>query len=413
MKNRTLSNIILEKSSSRFGRIIVVTGARQTGKTTLVKTLFPDFSYISIEDPVVVDDYKKLTAPQWKSLYPRAILDEVQKEPQLVESIKSVYDQFQDPKYILLGSSQILLLKKIRESLAGRCQIVEMYPLTLPEIQTDSWETEIIPSYFQNLISGKPGSLAPFLLDSEHPKKKEVFDTYLQFGAYPAISDNSIPDEEKKSWLKNYVITYLERDIRDLAELRNLEPFTKVQKLLAINTAQLINHSKIAAQAGVSSKTAQRFLEYMSISYQTLVLQPWSRNPNKRLVKSPKVHYMDVGVMRAVLQKNDELNGHEYESAIVAEIYKQAKMIKEEVSFYHLRTLDGREVDLLIETEHGYIAIEIKKSETVRSVDAKHLKGLEDILDKPVLYRYVISNDLSNRDLADGISAVPAVQFLT
>jgi predicted AAA+ superfamily ATPase len=413
MKNRTLSDTILEKSSSRFGRIIVVTGARQTGKTTLVRKLFPHFSYISIEDPVVVNEYKKLTAPQWNSLYPQAILDEIQKEPQLVESIKSVYDQFQYPKYILLGSSQILLLKKIRESLAGRCQIVEMYPLTLPEILTDSWETEIIPSYFQNLIAGKPESLIPFLLDSEHPKKKEVFDTFLQFGGYPAISDTSIPNQEKKDWLKNYIRTYLERDIRDLAELRNLEPFTKVQKLLAINTAQLINHSKIAAEAGVSSKTAQRFLEYMSISYQTLVLQPWSRNPNKRLVKSPKVHYLDVGVMRAVLQKNDELNGHEYESAIVSEIYKQAKMTNEEVSFYHLRTVDGREVDLLIETERGYIAIVIKKSETVRSVDAKHLKGLEDILDKPILYRFVISNDLKTRDLDDGISAIPAVQFLT
>ncbi|MCD4729461.1 MAG: DUF4143 domain-containing protein, partial [Bacteroidales bacterium] len=124
-------------------------------------------------------------------------------------------------------------------------------------------------------------------------------------------------------------------------------------------------------------------------------------------------HYLDVGVMRAVLQKNDELNGHEFESAIISEIYKQAKVTNEELSFYHLRTVDGREVDLLIETEHGYIAIEIKKSETVRSVDAKHLKGLEDILDKPVLNRFVISNDLSTRDLEDGITAIPAVQFLT
>jgi len=98
-------------------------------------------------------------------------LDEVQKEPQLVESIKSVYDQFPEPRYILLGSSQILLLKKIRESLAGRCQIVEMYPLTLPEMLTDSWESEIQPSYFQNLISNNPIKLTSFLLDSEHPKK--------------------------------------------------------------------------------------------------------------------------------------------------------------------------------------------------------------------------------------------------
>jgi len=413
MKNRTLSDTILKKGSSHFGRIIVVTGARQTGKTTLIKKLFPNFSYISIEDPVVVNEYKKLTASQWNSLYPKAILDEVQKEPQLVESIKSVYDQFPESKYILLGSSQILLLKKIRESLAGRCQIVEMYPLTLPEMLTDRWESEIQSSYFQNLISGKSISLAPFLLDSNHPEKKKVFDSYLQFGGYPAISDTSISDGEKIDWLKNYVRTYLERDIRDLAELRNLEPFTKVQKLLAINTAQLTNHSKIAVEAGVSSKTAQRFLEYMSISYQTLVLQPWSRNPNKRLVKSPKVHYLDVGIMRAVLHKNDELNGHEFESAIISEIYKQAKVTNDELSFYHLRTVDGREIDLLIETEHGYIAIEIKKTETVRNVDAKHLKGLEDILDKPVLYQFLISNDLNTRELGDGIIAIPAVQFLT
>jgi len=90
------------------------------------------------------------------------------------------------------------------EALAGRCQIVEMHPLTLPEMLTDSWESEIQPSYFQNLISNNPIALTPFLLDSEHPKKKKVFDTYLQFGGYPAISDTSIPDEEKKDWFKNY-----------------------------------------------------------------------------------------------------------------------------------------------------------------------------------------------------------------
>ncbi|MEA3444198.1 MAG: AAA family ATPase, partial [Bacteroidota bacterium] len=318
MKNRFLSNTILKKSSSRFGRIIVLTGARQTGKTTLARKIFPDIPYISIEDPVIVDEYKKLTALQWSSLFPRAILDEIQKEPQLVESIKSVYDQFDKAQYILLGSSQILLLEKIRESLAGRCQIVEMYPLTLPEMLTESWESEIQPSYFQKLILNKPVSLSPFLLCSDHPKKKKAFDSYLKFGAYPAISDSSIPDEEKRDWLKNYVRTYLERDIRDLAELRRLEPFTKVQKLMAINTAQLTNFSKIAVEAGVSSKTVQRFLEYMTISYQTLVLQSWSRNAMKRLVKAPKVHYLDVGVLRAVLQKSDNLNGHEFESAIVA-----------------------------------------------------------------------------------------------
>ncbi|MEA3444197.1 MAG: DUF4143 domain-containing protein, partial [Bacteroidota bacterium] len=137
------------------------------------------------------------------------------------------------------------------------------------------------------------------------------------------------------------------------------------------------------------------------------------RNAMKRLVKAPKVHYLDVGVLRAVLQKSDNLNGHEFESAIVAEIFKQVKVADVEVSFYHLRTSDGREVDLLIETEHGYISIEIKMSEKVRSVDARNLRGLDAILDKPVLHQFVISNDLSISDLGDGIRAIPAVQFLT
>jgi len=413
MKNRALFDDIRKRINSRFGRILVITGARQTGKTTLVRNIFPEFPYISIEDPVVVEEYKKLTASQWKELYPKAILDEVQKEPQLVESIKAVYDQFPDPRYILLGSSQILLLNKIKESLAGRCQIIELFPLTLPEMLTNDWDSKVNPTYFQKLISGEPQANIPFLLDKEHPKKQKVFDTYLRFGGYPAISDDDITDSEKDEWLKNYVRTYLERDIRDLAEMRNLEPFAKVQKLLAINTAQLTNYSRFSVEAGVTSKTVRKFIEYLNLSYQTVLLQAWSRNAHKKLMKSPKVHYLDVGVMRALLQKKDKLSGHEFETAVVAEIYKQAKNSGTDLSFYHLRTTDGREVDLLIETENGYIAIEIKMAGTVRSVDAIHLRKLEEILDKPVLNKIVVSNDLNVRELEEGVMAIPAVQFLT
>ena len=182
---------------------------------------------------------------------------------------------------------------------------------------------------------------------------------------------------------------------------------------MAINTGQLVNNSQIAVEAGVTSKTVQRFIEYMSISYQTLVLQPWSRNATKRLIKSPKVHFMDIGVLRAILQKKGELNGHEFESAIVSEIYKQLKTINFPAQFYHLRTSDGREVDLLIETEMGYIAIEIKKSTAIRSVDANHLKNLQEILDKPVLHKIVLSNDINIQNLGEGAIAIPAVKFST
>lgn len=131
MKNRKIASAILRKHGSKTGHIVVFTGARQTGKTTLARKLFPGYEYISVEDPVMRGQYARLTARQWESLYPFAVLDEVQKEPALIESIKSVYDQWPDPKYILLGSSQLLLLEKVKESLAGRCIIIELFPLTL------------------------------------------------------------------------------------------------------------------------------------------------------------------------------------------------------------------------------------------------------------------------------------------
>lgn len=413
MRNRSVSDKILKRSTSKVGRILVLTGARQTGKTTLIKEMFPEYEYISIEDPVVVESYKSLTSAQWNQLYPMAILDEIQKEPQIVESIKAVYDQYKEARYVLLGSSQILLLKKIRESLAGRCEILELFPLTLPEMLTKSWKDEVALSKFQHLIQNNSMELTPFLLDKKHHEKQLIFDNYLQFGGYPALYDEELTVEDKRSWLNNYVRTYLERDIRDLAEFRSLEPFTKVQKLLAINSGQLMNFSKLAAEASISPKTAQRFLEYMAISYQTIHLEPWSRSKKKRLIKSPRIHFADIGILRAILQKSDELNGHEFESAIIAEIYKQSKARDFPISFYHLRTFDGKEVDLLLEKEDGYIAIEIKKSNNIRQTDGRNLRGLEEILDKPVLKKIILSNDLETKEFDNGVMAIPAVQFLS
>ena len=413
MRSRKSSKQIIDQSKSHFGRIVVITGARQTGKTTLAKKSFPNHKYISIEDPVLAEGYKQLTANQWATTYPKAILDEIQKEPRIIESIKSVYDQYEEPRYILLGSSQILLMKKVRESLAGRSEILELFPLTLPELLTSDWDDEVKNSFFQNVVLGIDNTRLPIRLDDNFTKKQEAYNHYLKFGGYPAISKESLTDTERYRWLRNYAKTYLERDVRDLAELNNLEPFKKVQTLFAVNTAQLMNFSRLGAEAGVSSNTAKRYLEYMNISYQIINLQSWSRNSGKRLSKSPKIHYLDVGVMRTLLQKKDALNGHEFESAIVAEIYKQVKNLNIDASFYHLRTVDGREVDLLIELEAGYIAIEIKQSSRVRATDGRHLRKLDEILDKPILHRFLVSNDLDNRVFEDGIEAISTLQFLT
>jgi predicted AAA+ superfamily ATPase len=185
-----------------------------------------------------------------------------------------------------------------------------------------------------------------------------------------------------------------------------------LQQYLALNTSSLTNASSIGKQLGITIKTVQRYIKYFEMSYQAIVLPSWSRNANKRLIKSSKVHYMDLGVIHAVLNKRGGLTGNEYESAIVSEIYKQAKSIDLPVQFSFLRTHDGREVDLLLEYPNFYYAFEIKMAERVSRTDAKHLFDLEEILDKPVKKAFLLSNDVETKYFDEKTIAIHAAHFL-
>ena len=415
MKSRKVSAYIHEQAARSMGRILVFTGARQTGKTTLARAGFPEYEYLSIEDPIMRDQYKKLSSAQWKTLYPQAILDEVQKEPQLVESIKAVYDQWQEPRYILLGSSQLLLLEKVKESLAGRCTILDLLPLTVPELETERWEDTVEDSLFQTLLKQPeelPKMLPSSLLDPRHAIKQRAWDHYIHFGGYPALSSSDFSDEDRFAWLKQYVRTYLERDLRDLASFRDLDPFIRLQHFVALNTACTANISSMANQARVSDKTAQRYLRYLELSYQVLIIPAWFRSERKKLVKSPKVHFLDNGVLQAVLQKRGGMTGQEFESLVVSELYKQARTLVMDMKFSFLRTQDGREVDLLIELPQGYFAFEIKMASRISTGDARHLRGLADFLDKPLLHSFILSNDPETRTISAEITVVNAAYFL-
>lgn len=414
-KARQLVGEIEKASRKKSGRILVLTGARQVGKTFLVKNFLEDYRYISIEDPVLRGSYAALTADQWHNLYPKAALDEIQKEPQLIESIKAVYDKYDDTKYVLLGSSQLLLMSKVKESLAGRCSIFDLYPLTVPEIRTESCRDTVSSSLWQRVLCGQVEAesfLPSFWIDPEHSSKSRAWNYYLNFGGYPALTDDGADDEDRYRWLLNYVRTYLERDVRDLASFRDLEPFIKLQREVALLNGQIYNASNVSVNINVSAKTAQRYLSYLEMSYQEIILPAWSRNPGKRLSKAPKIHFMDFGVQQAVLGKRGGMTGHEFESVIISEMYKQAKNILSDASFHHLRTQDGREVDLLVELSDGYYAFEVKMAENAVSSDARHLRSLEGYLDKPLKGSFVISNDPVTKNLGEGITAVNAAMFL-
>ena len=415
-KYRQISDIASIISKNKLGRVLVLTGARQVGKTTLVRKVLRDYHYISIEDPVSRESYLALSAPQWRQLYPMAALDEVQKAPRLIESIKATYDSYDDVRYVLLGSSQLLLMEKVRESLAGRCVILEMFPLTLPELLSEGWEHPCTASPWQQLLAQtgeEPALLPSFLLDPQMPHKQRAWDYLLRFGGYPALTDPALTDEERYRWLANHVRTYLERDVRDLANFRDLEPYTKLQRAVAVQTAQTYSLATLSRDASVSVKTVQRYLQYLSLSYQVLLLPAWDRNAGKRIAKAPKVHFMDQGVLQAVLQKRGGMTGAEFESVVVTELYKQARNAMAEVSFHHLRTQDGREVDLLVELPQGYYAFEVKMSQRVQSSDARHLRDLQSFLDKPLLHSFLLSQDPRTQTFQPGITAVHAALFLS
>ncbi len=410
MKNRTLFNYIRQKAAKETGRLIVLTGARQTGKITLVRRGFPDYTYLSLEDPVTRPDFVALSAPQWYQRYPRSILDEVQKAPSVIESIKAVYDRYPDARSMLLGSSQILLMDHVRESLAGRVSLVELYPLTLPEMLTDSWEDPVVESrLIRFLATGEREFLhegVP-LQEDGYAKAARHLAHYLEFGAMPAIMEPGLSDEDRYDWLDNCVRTYLQLDLRDLANLRGLMPFVRVLRAIAGRTGGLLNMNELARLAGVTARTANRFVSYLELSYQVILLKPWFRNRSKRLSRSPKIHLLDPGIQRVLLNRRGRPTGPEFVSAIVAEIHKQIRNSRLPVDCYHLRTVDGREVDLLIETERGFLPVEIKMTERVSSADARHLRRLATILDKPILGSLVLSNDPHLRDLGEDITALP------
>ncbi len=416
MKNRIIVESIKQKTKSKFGRLIVLTGARQTGKTTLVQESFKEYEYISLEDPVIRPEYTALSAVQWYNQFPIAILDEVQKTPSLIESIKAVYDRYPDSRYLLLGSSQILLLNRIRESLSGRVSLMELYPLTIPEVLTRSWQEPVQESRMIKWIKSGMKDLDIFngiaSNDDRYAKACSILNSSLQYGSMPAIIETG-DKEEKYEWLYNYIQTYLQRDLRDLAQLRDLEPFVRAQKAIAGLTGQVINYNNLAKLSGITSKTAKRFISYLEMSYQVILLRPWFRNLNKRLIKSPKVHFLDAGIQKILLSRRGESTGPEFESAVIAEIYKQIKSFRiNTVDLYQLRTFDGKEVDLLIETENGYIPVEVKMTNKVTSSDARNL-GLSEVLDKPIIHSFILSNDSQIKQINENVTALPVPWFLS
>lgn len=326
--------------------VITLTGPRQSGKTTLLKHIFKDFPYISLETPDVLakaEEDPKLFLEKYKN---GVILDEVQRNPVLFSYIQSIVDEFPDRKFVLSGSQNFLMLEKVSQTLAGRTAVLKLLPFSLEELKNTNFEP-------QN----------PY--------------TFILKGGYPRLYDKKIPPSV---YYANYLQTYIERDVRSIQNIENLSLFTKFLQLCAGRVGQLLNISALATEIGISVNTAKSWLSVLEASFVVYTLQPYHKNYNKRLVKTPKLYFYDTGLASFLLNiKTEEMlethyaKGSLFENMVINEYLKHAYNQGEISQLYFWRDNHGVEIDLLVVDNHGITPIEIKAGTTYHKDFFKNL----------------------------------------
>ncbi|GAB4379653.1 MAG: ATP-binding protein [Calditrichia bacterium] len=413
-KYRYLQNLLPETSKKR---LVLITGARQTGKTTLARNVYPSLNYINLDAPENREMIREIASSAWKRDVGIALIDEAQKEPVVFEKIKYAFDAGDINFQVMLGSSQIQLLKNVRESLAGRVSIYELWPLMMKEVITDAGEKFAQPPLFDQLFSSEPfqqifKKIPGVVFGEEYAIKKGAEEYLLEWGGMPALLN--LTKEERIKWLRDYEYTYLERDLVDLARLNDLIPFRKLQKLAALRSGALLNYSELARDAALSVQTVRNYLQYLTISYQVVLLQPYYRNLTSSIVKSPKLYWLDIGLLRTLTGFWGNLNGSIYETLVVGEVVKWMRTTQKNAELFFYRTRSGLEVDMLLQTPSGFIGMEVKARNQVSATDITSLKKVANALGESwrgglVIYRGDKIIDLGEANLW----AVPSHRLFT
>ena len=328
---------------------VSIFGPRQCGKTTLAKTLFPSFSYANLED-MNVRSLAKNDPEEFFTRFPEpVIIDEIQRVPELLSTVQVRIDKNQKKgQYLITGSQQISLKSSITQSLAGRTAIVQMLPLSISEL----YSANIKLDRDSQLISG----FMPFL--------------YAESGHSPF------------EYYKNYVNTYLERDIVQIAAVHDLIRFEKFMRLLAGRVGQLVNNSALATEVGVSSTTIGSWLSILEASHVIYTLKPWFKNRNSQVVKTPKIYFCDTGLVSYLLgietpeqMIRDPLLGNIFENFVVIEALKTRLNLGLEPNLYFFRNSNGLEIDLILQEQNKLKLFEIKSGKSLNDEFCRNMKN--------------------------------------
>ncbi|RMZ50114.1 ATP-binding protein [Flavobacteriaceae bacterium PRS1] len=349
MLNRIIESKLLEMAT-KFP-VIAITGPRQSGKTTLCKKLFKDYRYVSLENP----DNKEFALSDPKGFLEEyndnVIIDEVQNAPELFSYIQGIVDESKKTgQYILTGSQNFLLLEKISQTLAGRIYIYHLLPFSYSELNV---------------------------------KYKQVLLTHIFKGGYPRIYDKDIHPSD---FFPSYIQTYLERDVRTILNIKDINKFGMFVKICAGRIGQIFNSSNIANELGIDHKTVISWLSILEASFIVYRLQPWHTNFNKRTIKSPKIYFYDTGLACYLLglKKESELKlhfakGSLFENYVITEHLKNRLNIGLQLSSYFWRDSSGNEIDLLVEEAKTLKIVEIKSGKTIKTDFFKGLNKFEKL----------------------------------
>lgn len=375
---------IARKRASEFP-VLTITGPRQSGKTTLARDCFPDHSYVNLEDPetraLAESDYRRFF-----SLHPAPlIVDEIQRVPKLASVIQTMVDEQRSKhgQFVLTGSHQPLLREAVSQSLAGRSAFLKLLPLDFAELKSTK-------------------------------RIRFTQDALILRGGMPELATSRV---DANVYYKNYLQTYLERDVRSIANIKNTSAFNRFLTLLAGRVGQLVNLNTLSGEVGVSHTTLAGWLDVLEASFIVFRLQPYYANIGKRLVKTPKLYFTETGLAACLLGlkteeqvSRDPLRGNLFENLVVSDILKRNLNRDAEGELYFFRTNDGIEVDLLRQTDRGLQPIEIKSASTWSMSLSDGLRKYMKIVpgaDKPT----IIYGGKSIPAADDGISSCNYLDF--
>ncbi len=384
--------------------VVVLTGARQTGKTTLVRALASSAHparYLSFDDAGVLAAAQADPAGFVAGLDGPVVLDEVQRVPQLFLALKAGVDRDRRPgRFLLTGSANVLLLPRLAELLVGRMEVLSLWPLAQSEIAG-------VGASFVDRVFVDP----PFSVSSE--AWPQLLDRILR-GGYPEVLGRASA-ARRQAWFQSYITSLLQRDVRDLVNVERLTALPRLLSLLATRAASLLNTSELSRTSGIPLSTLKRYLALFETTFLIQLLPAWSGNLGKRLVKAPKLFLSDTGVLASLLGANHRLlerdrtlAGPLLENFVVMELFKHVSWSQVRPRLFHFRTQTGQEVDLVLEDAAGrVVGIEVKASASVSAKDFKGLRTLAEAVGEGFLRGLVLYAGTESIPFGGAFHALP------